>query len=63
VLGYLDPGSTSVALGVVAGGVAGVAVAAKGALARIRPGKKSSKTDAVADVDSEQASETSDSDA
>jgi hypothetical protein len=49
VLGYLDPGSSSVVLGVVAGGIAGVGVAAKSAMLRLRGGRRAKASDDAAD--------------
>ena len=55
MLGYLDPGSGSVALGIIAGGVAGVGVAAKSAMLRLRGGRKGK-----ASVEDEGVDETAD---
>jgi hypothetical protein len=64
VLGYLDPGSGSVLLGVVAGGVAGAGVMAKSAMLRLRGGKKGKAADqAEVDVDAEAADDATSTDA
>lgn len=53
MLGYLDPGSGSVLLGVVAGGVAGAGVMAKSAMLRLRGGKKGKAQVDEAEIDAD----------
>jgi hypothetical protein len=56
VLAYLDAGSASVGLSVIAAGVAGAGVAARSALSKFKRGKKPASTETEATpADSENA--------